>query len=129
MSDVELWQWARRSLRRNQNPMRKIIYGAAALAVVALGSLGPAMAQMSGGITLDHQGGRYDVGHDRKDSGDYDRKYSGDRDHKYGSDYDHKYGSDYDRKYGGDYDRKYSGDRDHKYDHDYNNVSGNLHYR
>jgi hypothetical protein len=129
MSDVELWQWAPAVIRKDSEPMRKIIYGAAALAVVAFGSLGPAMAQMSGGITLDHQGGRYDVGHDRKDSGDYDRKYSGDRDHKYGSDYDHKYGSDYDRKYGGDYDRKYSGDRDHKYDHDYNNVSGNLHYR
>jgi hypothetical protein len=102
--------------------MRKILFGLTVLALVAVGSLAPAQAQVAGGITLDHQGGRYD-GFDRKYGGDsdhryggnYDRKYSGDYDRKYGGDYDHKYGGDYDHKYGVDYDRKYGGDSNNVY--------------
>jgi hypothetical protein len=86
--------------------MRKILFGLAALTLVAFGSLAPAKAQMSGGITLDHQGGRYDGGHDRKYGGDYDRKYGGDY-NRNGGDYSRKYGGDYNRKYGGDYNNGY----------------------
>jgi hypothetical protein len=50
--------------------MRKILFGLTALTLVAVGSLTPAKAQMSGGVTMDnHYGGGYGHG------GGYGRGY------------------------------------------------------
>jgi hypothetical protein len=107
--------------------MRKILFGLAAVTLVAAGSLAPAKAQMSGGVSMDHRGGGYGGDHDRKYRGDHDRNYRGNHDRKYGGDHDRNYRGDHDRKYGGDHDRKYGGNHDRKYSGGYDN--GHQRYR
>src|SRR5271165_7528037 len=82
-SDVVLWQWASAVTRRESNLMRKILFGLAALTLVAVGSLAPAKAQMSGGgYGGSHSG--YGSGYG---SGGYGGSYGG-----YGSGYGSGYG-------------------------------------
>lgn len=57
--------------------MQKLLFGLAAVTLVAGGSFVPAKDQMSGGTALCHQGGSYDGGHDGKYSSGYDSEYSG----------------------------------------------------
>ena len=92
--------------------MRTILFGLAATALVAVGSLAPAKAQAPGGIGIDHRGGEYGGGYDQKYGGSYDQKYGGGYDKKYGGGYDKKYDGGYDQKYGGGYDQKYGGGYD-----------------
>jgi hypothetical protein len=87
--------------------LRKVLFGLAAVTLVAVGSLSlsPAKAKAPGGITLDHRSGGYGGGYGKKYGDDYGKKYGDDYGKKYGGRHDDNYGG-YGKKYGG-YDNGY----------------------